>query len=942
MSDVALDFRVLGPTEVTADGLPVPLGGSRPLIVLAGLLLRANTVVPVEELSRWLWPDDRRRSKGALQTYILRVRRALGDEVTIRTERGGYLLELDESLLDLARFRASAVAGTESFRDGEPRRAAEQFAAALAEWRGPALQNVHSEALLRDEADQLGEERLRVREQWADALIALGDHATAVPELTRLCRENPLRERLHEQLMIALYRSGRQAEALNVYRRIGAVLADELGLDPGASLQRAHQAILTGEESVETTLDSELMRYRLGAEPLIPRQLPADLRVFSGRRRDLKALYELVPEALDTERSTSIASIEGMGGVGKTTLAVHFAHEVGERFSGGQVYLNLRGYGPGDPVEPATALETMLASVGVPADRIPAGVDGRAATWRTYSAGRRMLILLDNAASTEQIRPLLPGPGCLVLVTSRWQLQALVATHGARRVALEELPDEDAIALVASTIGLERVTEDPDATERFVRYCGGLPLAIRILAVRAAQFPDLGLREFVRLLEAEQDRLGSFDLADGDETNIRAVFSYSYRALDDRAARLLRLLGLPTGGDFSVPVAAAVAGVDIAEAHQDLAKLASAHLIARSRPGRYQFHDLIRAYAAELSAKVDGPEVREEVLDRLLHASMASALNASRLLRPERHYRLVKPGRFAGAGLRFGHHDQALDWFDEECGNLIAAVNVAYRERRHRECWQLAWLLQSFFIVRARLEDWRSVFDAGLRAAREAGDRPGEAAMLSGLGVACGVARQYEESSVYLKQVVELQRLVGDREGEARALYNLTLASRHGGSQHAWEYGTRALRCIREHNVGAGMEADALQALGDICSGDGRYEQALDLADQALALRAHALPDEARFAFHTKGIALVGLGRGGEGIACMRQAVEMFFAHGELYEAADVLAQLGGIQLRLGDPAAARECWLRSVRVLTELSHPDAEDVRTKLASLVGDAVKAE
>ncbi|OXM45902.1 transcriptional regulator, SARP family protein [Amycolatopsis thailandensis] len=938
MSGVALDFRVLGPTEVTADGLPVPLGGSRPLIVLAGLLLRANKVVSVEELGRWLWPDDQRRSKGALQTYILRVRRALGDEVALRTERGGYLLELDESLLDLARFRALAAAGAQAAGDGDPRQAADRFAAALSEWRGPALQNVHSEALLRDEADQLSEERLRVREQWADALIALGDHATVIPQLTRLCRENPLRERLHEQLMLALYRSGRQAEALAVYRRIGAVLAEELGLDPGASLQRAHQAILTGEESVETTLDSELTRYRLGTEPLIPRQLPADLRVFSGRQRDLKALHGLVPEALDTERSTSIASIEGMGGIGKTTLAVHFAHEVGERFPGGQVYLNLRGYGPGEPVETATALETMLVSVGVPADRIPADVDGRAATWRSHSAGRRMLILLDNAASTEQIRPLLPGPGCLVLVTSRWQLQALVATHGARRVALEELPEEDAIALVASTIGLDRVTEDPEATERFVRYCGGLPLAIRILAVRAAQFPDLPLREFVRLLEAEQDRLDSFDLADGDETNIRAVFSYSYRALDERAARMLRLLGLPTGGDFSVPAAAAVAGVDIAEAHADLAKLASAHLIARSRPGRYQFHDLIRAYAAELSAKVDGPEARSGVLDRLLHASLASALNASRLLRSDRHYRLVEPERFDGAGLKFGHYEQALDWFDEEAGNLIAAVNIAYREQRHRECWQLAWLLQSYFIVRARLEDWRSVFGVALRAARDLGDRSGEAAILSGLGVACGVARQYEDSIVYLKQVVELQRQVGDRQGEARALYNLTLASQDPDT--GWEYGTRALRLIRESNVGAGMEASALQALGDICTQAGRFEQALDFADQALALEAHALPDEARFTLHTKGTALVGLGRHDEGIACMKRAVEMFFAHGELYEAADVLAQLGGIHLRFGDPSSARDCWLRSVRVLTELAHPDAEDVRTKLASLVGETVK--
>ena len=473
---VVLDFRVLGPAEVTADGRPVPLGGSRPLIVLAGLLLRANRVVPVDELGRWLWNDDRRRSKGALQTYVLRLRRALGDQVAIRTESGGYLIELDDDLLDLTRFRALAVRGKAAMDRGESRRAAVHFAEALAQWRGPALLNVESDALHRDEAGQLAEERLRVREQWADALLEVGEYGTVVPELARLTRENPLRERLHEQLMTALYRSGRQAEALEVYRRISGVLADELGLDPGPSLQRTRQAILTGA-------GDPVARYRLGVEPQVPHQLPADLRTFSGRECDLKALHALLPEAADAGASTPIASVEGMGGIGKTTLAVHFAHEIADRFPGGQVYLNLRGYGPCAPVEPSAALEAMLTALGVPCEAIPGDLDGRAASWRTHTAGRRLLVVLDNANRTEQVRPLLPGPGCFVVITSRWQLRALVATHGAHRIALEELGDEDAVALLAATIGFDRVARDPAAAERFVRYCGGLPLAIRILAV---------------------------------------------------------------------------------------------------------------------------------------------------------------------------------------------------------------------------------------------------------------------------------------------------------------------------------------------------------------------------------------------------------------------------------------------------------------------------
>ncbi|WP_290054431.1 AfsR/SARP family transcriptional regulator [Amycolatopsis solani] len=925
---MVLDFRVLGPAEVTADGRPVPLGGSRPLIVLAGLLLRANRVVPVDELGRWLWSDDRRRSKGALQTYVLRLRRALGDQVSIRTESGGYLIELDDGLLDLSRFRALAARGKAALDRGESRQAAAHFAEALEQWRGPALLNVESDALHRDEAGQLAEERLRVREQWADALLEVGEYATVIPELTRLTRENPLRERLHEQLMAALYRSGRQADALDVYGRISRVLADELGLDPGPSLQRTRQAILTGADE-----PARLARYRLGAEPQVPHQLPADLRSFSGRECDLKALHALLPEAVDAGASTPIASVEGMGGVGKTTLAVHFAHEIADRFPGGQVYLNLRGYGPGEPVEPSTALEAMLTALGVPCDAIPADLDGRAASWRTHTAGRRLLVLLDNANRTEQVRPLLPGPGCLVVITSRWQLRALVATHGARRIALEELGDEDAVELLAATIGVERVARDPAAAERFVRYCGGLPLAIRILAVRAAQFPDLPLDEFAGSLSG--DLLGSFDLADGEGTNIRSVLSYSYQALQPPAARLLRLLGLATGADFTAPVAAAVAGLDLATARAVLETLASAHLLAQPRPGRYQFHDLIRAYAGEVASQVDSASQRSEALDRLLGWYLASALDASRRMRPERYYRLLELDDLDG-GLTFTSHHEALDWFVEESGNLIAAVHLARRLGRDDVCWKLAWLLQSYFVTRSRLDDWRSVFTVALEAARSSGHRPGEAGILSGLGVVNGVARRYAESRSYLEQVLAIQRELGAREGEARAQYNLALAS-HNLDEYAvaYEHGKQALEIVRELGMGQ-FEASVLRALGDVCTSMGDHEQALRLADAALAVvGADGQPVDTRFTQHTRGLALIGLGRFDEGIACIRDSVSMFFEMGEQYEAADVLAQLGTIYARYGEVTLARECWLSSVRLLTELGHPDADDVRAKLAALV-------
>ncbi|SEP27173.1 DNA-binding transcriptional activator of the SARP family [Amycolatopsis saalfeldensis] len=924
-----LDFRVLGPAEVVAGGRAVPLGGSRPLIVLAGLLLRANRVVSVDELGRWLWDDDRRRSKGALQTYVLRLRRALGEGVVIRTERGGYLLEVDEALVDLGRFRALAARGREAAERGEHRAAAELFAEALGEWRGPALQNVESEALHRDEAGQLAEERTRVRELWADALLAIGEHAAVIPVLTRLTKENPLRERLHEQLVLALFHSGRQAEALAVYRRIRDVLADELGLDPGAGLQLVHRLVLNGAEP-----DDLALRHP-AAEPRVPRQLPADLGAFAGREADLKALHALLPEALDDGTSTPIASVEGMGGIGKTTLAVNFAHRIAEQFRGGQVYLNLRGYGPGDPVEPIAALETMILALGVPCDQIPADLDGRAATWRTHTAGRRLLLVLDNANSTEQVRPLLPGPGCLVVVTSRWQLRALVATHGARRVALEQLGEQDAVELLASAIGVDRVNADPAATERFVRYCGGLPLAIRILAVRAAQFPDFPLGEFVSALDAEPDRLGSFDLGDGEETNIRSVFSYSYRALAPPAARLLRLLGLPTGPDFTAGAAVALAGRDPVSTRAALDALVSAHLLSQPQPGRYQFHDLIRVYAGELAHHVDDEECRAAALDRLLDWYLGSALNASRAMRPDRFYRSLGLEGWA-VGVEFADYHAALGWFAAEYGNLVSAVHLAFRQRRYAHCWKLTWLLQTYFAGRARINDWRAVYALALRATRISGDRDGEAGILNGLGVIDGVMRDYASSRNYLEQALAIQRELGSREGEARAQYNLAMAANNlEDFPSAYEHGTQALQIVRDLRLG-GFEANVLRALGDLCTTMGDHPRALSLADEALALTPpDGDPREGRYSLHTRGRALLGLGRHREGIECMSDAVDMFFAMGEQYEAADVLAQLGSAHLRLGHVAAARDCWLRSVRLLTDIGHPDVDDVRAKLAALV-------
>ncbi|UJW34819.1 tetratricopeptide repeat protein [Saccharothrix sp. AJ9571] len=920
----ALEFGVLGPVEVRAGGAPVPVGGSKPLIVLAGLLLRANRVVTVEELSWWLWDSDETRwSKGALQTYVLRVRRALGEHASIRTERGGYVLEVAPEAIDLGRFRANAERGRQAAERGELREAAVAFTDALVQWRGPALSNVDSDALVRDEVSQLDDERLGVREQWAEVMLGLGEHHAVVPQLFALARENPLRERLHEQLMLALHRSGRQSDALAVYRSISAALTEELGLDPGPSLRRAHQAVLAGEHGTYT---------RQRGETLVPRQLPGDFAGFIGRHQALSRLRELV-----RAESAPIASIEGMGGVGKTTLAVHFAHEVAERYPGGQLYTDLRGYGPGGPLEPQAALEMMLTAMGVPADDIPAGLAQRSALWRTHTASRRVLVVLDNAGSTEQVRPLLPGPGSLVLVTSRSRLRSMAAVHGARRIPLDELPVTDAVELLAGIVGQDAVRADPIAAREFAARCGRLPLAIRILAVRASQFPEVPLADFVADFDREQDKLDSFDLNDGDETDLRAVFARSYHALDDSCARLLRLLGLPEEArDFTAASAAALAGIGLREARMSLDRLASAHLIGEPRPGRYQFHDLIREFAADLCRRTETEDTRTAALHRLLSWALDSTRAAAVHLRPGRRYDLI-PSRELVPYETFPDRAAALTWHDAEVGNLAALVRLANRIGAHDQAWQLAWVLQSYFVVRTPLHAWKAVFDVALSSAVACGDRRGQAGILSGLGVLHGVAREEPEAIRYLLRVLAIQREIGDREGEARVQYNLSMAYQNTEEPHrSLEHGEEAIRLARELGV-ASLEANSLQAMADTSTYLGRHATALALVDAALDVWQRIdEADSQPFLVHSRGRALLGLGRTDEGIACVRQSIDMFTSRGELYEAGDVLAQLGTIYLHLGDREEARAHWLRAVHVLTESGHPFAEDVRAKLAGLVG------
>jgi DNA-binding SARP family transcriptional activator len=639
-----LRFGILGPLEVW-DGDQRLAIEPQQTALLAVLLLNANSVVSVSRLVDHLWGDRPPASaRHLLRGCVAGLRRAL------RVERGqrlvtrppGYLLEVQPGELDRDRFEE--LAGAATAQAGPPAaQAAELLRAALACWRGPALDGLDLD-VCRAEAASLEEQRLALLEERIEADLRLRRYPALVAELQALVRQHPLRERLWAQLMTALHGAHRQADALAAYQQVRRALVEQLGIEPGAALQAAQRLILTGTVDSGSTVDGVELSivdsdipgpdewpapvlsapetwWRTGEWP-VPAQLPADVGGFTGRAAELAELSRLLaPEQVDdldgAPTELPIAAICGTAGVGKSALAVRWAHRARARFPDGQLYVNLRGFDPDLPVTAPGALAGLLTALGVPGHEIPADQDARAARFRTALAGRRMLLVLDNARSVEQVRPLLPGtPTCAVLVTSRDSLAGLVAQHGARRLPLEPLPALAATALLRRLIG-PRVDAEPAAAGMLADQCARLPLALRVAAELASSRPTVPLIDLVGMLADQRRRLDLLDAGGDPLTAVRAAFSWSYRRLPVDAARMFRLLGLHPGPDLDAHAASALAGVSLGEAGRLLDLLTRASLLCGTRAGRFMMHDLLRAYAAWLATFEESDDDRRRALDRL-------------------------------------------------------------------------------------------------------------------------------------------------------------------------------------------------------------------------------------------------------------------------------------------------------------------------------------
>jgi DNA-binding SARP family transcriptional activator/tetratricopeptide (TPR) repeat protein len=923
VTGTSLEVGLLGPLQVSVAGRPVELPAGRLPAMLAVLALSAGQPVSVDRLATAVWGEDLSvDARANVQSNVRRLRRLLGAEL-VATRGGGYALEVEPDRVDALRFvRLLDLAATAPDRATQR----ERLVGALALWRGTPFDGVRSDWLEQTQAPWLQERYLAALERRIDLDLADGSPVDLAAELGELTGRHPLRESLWVRLLVALERAGRPAEALERYEAIRARLAEELGTDPGPELRRVHADLLAGRAPAAAGSAPQ-------AHQVVPRQLPADTDAFTGREAALKALDGLLADPDEpAPRPLAVAAIAGTAGIGKTALAVHWAHRVADRFPDGQLYVNLRGFDPsGSPMEPAEAVRGFLDALQVPPPQVPVGLDAQTGLYRSLLAGRRMLVLLDNARDAGQVVPLLPGaPGCLVLVTSRDQLAGLVAA-GAQPLALDLLGRDEAVRLLARRLGHDRVTAEPDATGELVGRCAGLPLALAIVAARAATHPEFPLAALAEQLHEARDGLDGFDGGD-TATDVRAVFSWSYHRLGAPAARLFRLLGLHPGPDTGAAAAASLAGVPVARARALLAELARAHLVGEHAPGRYTLHDLLRAYAAELAHSGDSGGDRRAAVHRLLDHYLHTARDADLLLYPHGEPIVLPRPQPGVTPERLGGRDQAMAWFTAEHPVLLAAMEQATRAGFHRHTCQLAWTLDVFLHRRGHWHDRAATQRAALEAARRLGDRGAQARSHRHLGFADADLGRYDDARRHLDRALELSEAAGDLAGQAWAHYNRSLVDGlQGRDADALASARRALDLFQAAGDRVG-QANALTDVGWYHGRLGDHRQALACCGQALTL--HQQLGNRAYQAHTwscLGDTHHHLGDRPQAIDCYQRALALFRELGDRYGEAGVLAHLGELHRDAGDPDAARDAWRQARAILGELDQPAADQIRTRL-----------
>jgi DNA-binding SARP family transcriptional activator len=888
-----MEFRLLGPVEVWTDaGTQLPIRGSLQRRLLAALLLHANRVVATARLIELLWgPRPPKTARADLQGRISNLRRVLAPaDDRLRFRPPGYALSVAPAELDLHEFMRLADEGRHRLAIGDAEAASLALAAALAMWRGPALDGVEG---LGAEAARLEERRLAALEDRIETDLRLGRHGTLVAELTTLVAEQPIRERPRAHLMLALYRSGRQAEALAAFREFRRRLVEELGVEPSPPLQRLHERILaSGPEldapavvspsGVAQPLSNDSRAPPTTAPAPVPSQLPPGVWELTGRTEEIASLRGPLLAA-DAADGPVVCAISGKAGSGKTALAVRVGHELIPAFPDGQLFVNVHGMDLENALPAREALAGFLRALGVDDARLPDTVAERSALYRSLLAGRRVLVVLDDAASERQVRPLLPSQsGCGAIVTSRAPLSGL---ETAEQLRLDVLQPDDAVQLLGRVAGHERVAAEPEAADDIVGLCGYLPLGVLIAGARLAARRGWPLRVLAARLGDERRRLD--ELVSGD-LEVRASVELSYRALGERERRGFRLLGLLGLPDFAPWLLAPVLDGSVAEAERMVDRLADAQLldfagVDGTGQVRYRLHDLVRLFALERAEAEDAEGERTEAVRQVLGQLLAlvdtaSAREPSGII--SLRTTLADPGgvdqQLAEVLLR---NPQA--WFNAERAALVAAVERAGElGLDDLACDMAAACVSSWFRVHNHFEVWERTHRAVLDATRRTGNLRGQAVMLAGLGQLQHELDRFGEGDEYLRRALALFRQLGDRRAQAAALAGLGMAHRE----------------------------------------QGHYAEALRLLQKALGIY-RALPDEAGIASvaYETGVVHRETGRFDEAMAALREALATYRAIGSRRGEALMLRSIGLVHRATGELAHAEELSIRALEMFVDI-----------------------
>ncbi|HWO66092.1 MAG TPA: BTAD domain-containing putative transcriptional regulator [Umezawaea sp.] len=936
-------FTVLGPVRAWRDGVEIDLGAPQQRLVLAFLLAGGGRPVSLGELVDLMWDESAPTSAvNVVHRSVGLLRRMLEPGLPPRAagtwllrKAGGYQLGVDERSLDLLRFRALAAEAGRLASSGDHVGAVPVFAEALTLWRGRCADGLDVGSRAAALFTAIDNERLALARDAAETARKAGTAEELLPALRAVAAQARLDEALQAQVMLLLAAAGHQAEALGIYQVVRTHLSDELGIGPGPALREAHHRILAQEvvpAAPEPVRAEAASAFRAG---LRPAQLPSDLPAFTGRRAVLAELRALAPVDPTAAGSTVICAIDGMPGTGKTTLAVHLAHTLADRYPDGQLYVNLRGFDlSGEVMDPAEALRGFLGALDVLPTRMPSTVDEQTGLYRSLTAGKRMLVVLDNARDANQVRPLLPGSAsCLVIVTSRDRLTGLMATDGAHLVSLDVLGREEARENLVRRIGARRVGAEPHAVDDVVRFCAGLPLALSLVAARAAAHPGFPLAAIADELRDTEGSLDAF--GDGSSGDVRTVFSWSYRMLGDRAARLFRLLSLHIGPDISLAAAASLLGADVKETRGLLVELVRGRLVTEHVPRRFAAHELIQVYAAELSRDLDSDADREAALERLLDHYRQTAHRANLLLKP----RMVPdPPAAPLPGVRpeaVEDDEQATRWMTAEHQVLTAVVRHAVANGGAAYARGVALSMQQHFQYQGLWHEWDAIMSAVVAASEIEGDPLGRAlAMRSLAGARHYLGRQSEAVSL-LNRTQEIFRGLGLTYEQAHV---------HSGLGSILARGNRFAESAYHHERAHGLYEEAGDRHGQANSLQGIAWARSHLGDHVEAV---ALTRKAMDVFRELGdgngegncwVVLAESyrlrGRFDRAIAYRRRAIDLYRkANIPVYEAEELM-ELGDTMMEAGDRSGARESWLRALTILEELKLPATQQITDRLLDL--------